>query len=183
MSAARLALDQRRRDRRPGFINLRLQPSLVPARGGAGAGRGRPLRRRRRRPATAVAGGVRQRQPDRAGDRGQRPKRRLRRLRWRGCSASPATRSQREYYFNDAGRQVDLFGASLQARARGQEPPEDGYQGDYVTELAAELGLDADAPVEQWTRRGTDAMMAQHQHKPGALPRAVRLLVSGAIAV
>jgi arginyl-tRNA synthetase len=68
---------------------------------------------------------------------------------------------QREYYFNDAGRQVDLFGASLQARARGQEPPEDGYQGAYVTELAAELGLEPDAPVEQWTKRGTDLMMAR----------------------
>jgi arginyl-tRNA synthetase len=68
---------------------------------------------------------------------------------------------QREYYFNDAGRQVDLFGASLQARARGQEPPEDGYQGAYVTELAAELGLEPDAPVEQWTRSGIDVMMAR----------------------
>src|SRR5262245_17190103 len=52
---------------------------------------------------------------------------------------------EREYYFNDAGRQVELFGASLQARARGQEPPEDGYQGEYVGELAASLELDADA--------------------------------------
>ena len=59
---------------------------------------------------------------------------------------------EREYYFNDAGRQVELFGASLQARARGQEPPEDGYQGEYVTALADQLGLDADAPLEQWMR-------------------------------
>ena len=27
----------------------------------------------------------------------------------------------REYYFNDAGRQIELFGASLQARARGED--------------------------------------------------------------
>jgi arginyl-tRNA synthetase len=67
----------------------------------------------------------------------------------------------REYYFNDAGRQVDLFGASLQARARGEEVPEDGYHGEYVAEIAAGLGLPADAPVEEWTRAGTDAMIAQ----------------------
>jgi arginyl-tRNA synthetase len=51
---------------------------------------------------------------------------------------------EREYYFNDAGRQVDLFRASIEARRRGEEPPEDGYQGDYINELAA---LDVD-PVE-----------------------------------
>jgi arginyl-tRNA synthetase len=51
---------------------------------------------------------------------------------------------EREYYFNDAGRQVDLFRASVEARRRGEELPEDGYQGDYVNELAA---LDVD-PVE-----------------------------------
>ena len=51
---------------------------------------------------------------------------------------------QREYYFNDAGRQVDLFRASVEARRRGEELPEGGYQGEYVDELAA---LDVD-PVE-----------------------------------
>jgi arginyl-tRNA synthetase len=68
---------------------------------------------------------------------------------------------QREYYFNDAGRQVDLFGASLRARARGEQPPADGYQGSYVAEVAADLGLSPDAAVEEWTRRGTDAMVAR----------------------
>ena len=67
----------------------------------------------------------------------------------------------REYYFNDAGRQVDLFGASLRARARGEEVPEDGYHGEYVAEIAAGLGLPPDAPVEEWTRAGTAAMIAQ----------------------
>jgi arginyl-tRNA synthetase len=67
----------------------------------------------------------------------------------------------REYYFNDAGRQVDLFGESLRARARGEEPPEDGYRGAYVGEVAAQLPLDPDAPVEEWARAGTDAMIAR----------------------
>ena len=45
----------------------------------------------------------------------------------------------REYYLNDAGGQLDTFGASLYARYRGQEPPEDGYQGEYLVEMAARL--------------------------------------------
>jgi arginyl-tRNA synthetase len=44
-----------------------------------------------------------------------------------------------EYYINDAGRQVDLFGESLIARAAGTEIPEGGYNGDYVGELASAL--------------------------------------------
>jgi arginyl-tRNA synthetase len=44
---------------------------------------------------------------------------------------------EREYYFNDAGRQVDLFRASVEARRTGEEPPEGGYQGQYINDLAA----------------------------------------------
>jgi arginyl-tRNA synthetase len=51
---------------------------------------------------------------------------------------------EREYYFNEAGRQIELFRASVEARRRGEEPPEGGYQGEYISELA-ELGRD---PVE-----------------------------------
>ena len=50
----------------------------------------------------------------------------------------------REYYLNDAGGQLDTFGASLYARYEGEEPPEDGYRGEYLIEMAsrmrAELG-------------------------------------------
>lgn len=51
----------------------------------------------------------------------------------------------REYYFNDAGGQIRLLGESVQARARGQEVPEGGYQGDYVVDLAAQIEGAADA--------------------------------------
>nr|MBU9945272.1 arginine--tRNA ligase [Dermatophilaceae bacterium] len=44
-----------------------------------------------------------------------------------------------EYYINDAGAQMDKFGASVLARAKGQEPPEDGYPGAYVADRAAEV--------------------------------------------
>jgi arginyl-tRNA synthetase len=50
----------------------------------------------------------------------------------------------REYYFNDAGGQLLRLGQSIRARARGEALPEDGYQGDYVAELAAELPDAAD---------------------------------------
>ncbi len=43
---------------------------------------------------------------------------------------------EREYYYNDSGRQMDLFRASVEARRRGEEPPEDGYQGAYIADLA-----------------------------------------------
>jgi len=44
---------------------------------------------------------------------------------------------EREYYVNDYGKQAHLFGASIHARLVNQEPPEGGYVGDYVNELAA----------------------------------------------
>lgn len=42
----------------------------------------------------------------------------------------------REFYINDRGVQIDKFGASVEARALGRAVPEDGYQGDYVQDLA-----------------------------------------------
>ena len=42
----------------------------------------------------------------------------------------------REYYVNDSGSQVLRLGESVRARALGQNPPEDGYQGDYVADIA-----------------------------------------------
>jgi arginyl-tRNA synthetase len=45
----------------------------------------------------------------------------------------------REFYINDRGVQMDLFGQSLQAAALGKARPEDGYQGDYINDLAKEI--------------------------------------------
>jgi len=53
----------------------------------------------------------------------------------------------REYYLNDRGVQMQLFGASLAARKAGEPLPEDGYAGEYIVEWAAEMPDDAD-PVE-----------------------------------
>ncbi len=45
----------------------------------------------------------------------------------------------REFYINDRGNQMDLFGASLEAAALGKPIPEDGYQGNYIHDLAQEV--------------------------------------------
>ncbi len=42
----------------------------------------------------------------------------------------------REYYVNDTGNQIRLLGESLLARRRGEAPPEEGYQGEYVAQIA-----------------------------------------------
>ena len=59
----------------------------------------------------------------------------------------------REYYLNDAGSQLDVFGASLLARYEGREPPEDGYHGAYLVELALRMrGELGDAVTESQAR-------------------------------
>jgi arginyl-tRNA synthetase len=70
---------------------------------------------------------------------------------------------EREYYFNDAGGQMDRFGASVEARflqlvGRDAQVPDDGYHGAYVEELARDIleregpGL-ADLPGEERSLR------------------------------
>ena len=46
----------------------------------------------------------------------------------------------REYYYNDAGTQIERFRASVEAQRLGEPIPEDGYRGDYVAELAVADG-------------------------------------------
>lgn len=53
--------------------------------------------------------------------------------------AAQGAEVHREYYLNDAGSQLEAFGASLLARYEGREPPEDGYQGEYLVEMAIRM--------------------------------------------
>ena len=57
---------------------------------------------------------------------------------------------QREFYINDRGTQMELYGASLAALRAGKPVPEDGYNGQYIADWAAEMPADADA--RQWGR-------------------------------
>jgi arginyl-tRNA synthetase len=67
----------------------------------------------------------------------------------------------REYYFNDAGTQIRLLGESVQARARGDEVPEGGYQGDYIRELSDEMPGVATMPVDEVSARAVALLLSQ----------------------
>jgi arginyl-tRNA synthetase len=65
----------------------------------------------------------------------------------------------REYYVNDYGGQVQRFAASIRARAMGEEPPEDGYQGEYVKEVAAAIEGVGDLDDDELAKRGVAIML------------------------
>ncbi|SDC02065.1 arginyl-tRNA synthetase [Geodermatophilus telluris] len=75
----------------------------------------------------------------------------------------------REYYFNDAGAQIDRFAKSLMATAHGRPVPEDGYAGDYVGEIAAQVVADEPGVLElpeaqqqeRFRERGVELMFAE----------------------
>ncbi len=75
----------------------------------------------------------------------------------------------REYYFNDAGSQVDRFARSLLASARHEPIPEGGYVGDYIDDIAAAivasrpgiLDLPDDEAQEAFRSDGVELMFAE----------------------
>jgi arginyl-tRNA synthetase len=77
------------------------------------------------------------------------------------CGYAP----HREFYLNDRGVQMNLFARSLAARKAGQDVPEGGYQGEYVTEWAAEMPDDAD-PLE-WGYERVKADVAETLERIG----------------
>lgn len=74
-----------------------------------------------------------------------------------------------EYYFNDAGSQIDRFARSLLAAAKGEPAPEDGYAGAYLAEIAQQvqsrrpdvLALDDAAAQEVFRVEGVELMFAE----------------------
>ena len=93
------------------------------------------------------------------------------------CDAAGA-RVEREYYVNDAGRQIRLLGQSLLARIREQfgeaaELPEEGYHGEYLVEMAAEFveaglpdwweGADSDERAERLAEWAVPGIMARQE--------------------
>jgi arginyl-tRNA synthetase len=76
----------------------------------------------------------------------------------------------REYYFNDAGAQIDRFARSLQAAAKGVPVPEDGYAGAYIDDIAAQIVAeepnllaqeDDEEQLRVFRARGVDLMFAE----------------------
>ncbi len=72
----------------------------------------------------------------------------------------------REFYINDRGRQMDLFGQSVQASAQGKPIPEDGYQGNYIADLAKEVvaANPAISTSEEFREAAYKVQLAQQQH-------------------
>jgi arginyl-tRNA synthetase len=68
---------------------------------------------------------------------------------------------EREFYINDAGGQVRVFADSIAARMAGEEPPEGGYEGEYVTELAQRIEAEGVAPADREAlgRRGIELVL------------------------
>ena len=71
----------------------------------------------------------------------------------------------REFYINDRGRQMDLFGQSVQAAAQGNPIPEDGYQGQYIADLAKEVvaGNPGITSTEDFREAAYKVQLAQQQ--------------------
>src|SRR5215210_6136828 len=67
----------------------------------------------------------------------------------------------REYYVNDRGGQIDRFAESIAARMKGEGVPEDGYEGEYVAELATRLEQEGLVPgdLDALARRGVSLMV------------------------
>jgi len=78
---------------------------------------------------------------------------------------------EREFYINDRGSQMDKFGASVEARAKGEPVPEDGYQGAYVDDVAQQvlaeepgiLDLPDDERVVAFREAGYRIQLAEQQ--------------------
>ena len=70
----------------------------------------------------------------------------------------------REYYFNDHGGQIDRFARSLLARAKNEAAPEDGYGGEYITDIANRVleanpgALESEDPQEVFRAAGVEFM-------------------------
>jgi arginyl-tRNA synthetase len=106
----------------------------------------------------------------------------------------------REYYFNDAGSQIRRLGESVLARARGEDPPADGYQGEYVRDLPAQIpGVEA-MDADQAAAAAVDILLGQikatlerygvhydqyfsertlHEGSPSYMDRALELVAQG----
>jgi arginyl-tRNA synthetase len=75
----------------------------------------------------------------------------------------------REYYFNDAGSQIERFARTLREVANGRPVPEDGYNGAYIDDIAADvvsrnsgvLALPDDDQTEVFRRDGVELMFAE----------------------
>ena len=85
--------------------------------------------------------------------------------------AAAGAKVTQEFYINDRGNQMDLFGASVEAAALGLPIPENGYQGEYIGDLAkilvaqdkSILDLTGEARTTEFRERAYKLQLAQQQ--------------------
>jgi len=69
----------------------------------------------------------------------------------------------REYYVNDTGTQARLLGVSLKARHMQSELPENGYQGEYLIELAKKIPKNAKFTDEDYSKFAIENLLSLHK--------------------
>ena len=148
-----------RRGRRPGIRQSLPRRPLVPGERRRPAGRRRRIRAGGAEPAGAGADRVRVRESHRASPRGERPARGVRR-RARPDPRLRRARGRARVLPERHGPPGAAVRESIAARMRGDEPPEDGYRGEYVVELAEQLRAAGADPndAEGLARLGNEAM-------------------------
>jgi arginyl-tRNA synthetase len=85
--------------------------------------------------------------------------------------AAAGAKVTQEFYINDRGNQMDLFGASVEAAALGLPIPENGYQGEYIGDLAKTLvaedksilDLSGEVRTTEFRERAYKLQLAQQQ--------------------
>ncbi|MBI4347469.1 MAG: arginine--tRNA ligase [Elusimicrobia bacterium] len=147
----------------PGFVNLRLSQdalvenlkAIVAEPGGYGAGLAGPPRKILIEYVSANPTGPLHLASGRAATLGDSLVRILRRL---------GHTMWAEYYVNDAGGRAEKLGLSLRARFENQPVPEDGYHGDYLKDIAAQLPEDARTwTPEQFGRHAMKVLLETHK--------------------
>jgi arginyl-tRNA synthetase len=101
-------------------------------------------------------------------------------LEWTGWQVS------REFYYNDAGNQIENLARSLWVRvaeSRGIDAaiPDGGYHGEYISEIARDWLAKHPAPTDDALREGLDAFVAGRRPADGALFDAFRLFAVAAL--
>ena len=94
----------------------------------------------------------------------------------------------REYYFNDAGSQIERFARTLREVANGRPVPEDGYNGDYIAQIASAVVAASPGPARARPRRAAGGVpprrrradVRRDQAVDGRLRRRVRRLLQRA---
>ena len=121
-------------------------------------------------------------------------------MRSHGCWSTTAMRSGASTTSTTPAAQIRRLGESVLARARGEDPPEDGYQGEYVRDLAAQIPGVESMSADEAAAHAVELLLAQikgtlerygvhydqyfsertlHEGSPSYLDRALEVVAAG----